>query len=122
VQSRRSEREREGKARNARETKRRLMAHLVQRLVVNAGTKHRDGHDFTLRLQLARVARPELQQRCPISACDDIHLVNEEKHGRVWRILLHGVDAIAVVRGVLGRVVRADLENVDQHADVLEYR
>jgi hypothetical protein len=40
--------------------------------------------------------------------------VNEEKDGRV--------DAIAVVRGVLGRVVRADREKVDQHADVLEDR
>jgi hypothetical protein len=48
--------------------------------------------------------------------------VNEEKHRRLGRILLQRVDAVAVVRGVLDRVVRADLENVDEHADVLEDR
>ena len=93
------------------------MAYLVQCLVVDARTEHRDGHGSTLRLQLARAA---LQQRCPISARDEIHLVNEEKHRRLGRIPLQRVEAIAVVRGVLDRVVRADLENVDQHANVLE--
>ena len=58
----------------------------------------------------------------PLSACDDIHLVNGEKHGRVGRILLRGVDAIALVRGVLGPIVRADLETVDEHAGMLDYR
>jgi len=52
----------------------------------------------------------------------EYHLVNEEKHGRVGRIPLQRIEAIAVVRGVLGRVVRANLETVDQHADVLEGR
>ena len=85
------------------------MAYLVQRLVVDARTEHRDGHGSALHLQLPR---PTLQQRCPLSARDEIHLVNEEKHGRLGRILLQSVDAIAVVRGVLGRVVRADLEDV----------
>jgi hypothetical protein len=95
------------------------MAYLVQRLIVDARTEHRDGYGSTLRLQLAR---PALQQRCPISTRDEIHLVHEEKHGRLGRMLLQRIDAITVVRGVLDRVVRADLENVDQHADVLEDR
>ena len=77
TRSRRCERE---KARNARGTKRRRKAYLVQRLVVDARTEHRDGHGSTLHLQLAR---PALQQRRPISARDEIHLVNEEKHGRL---------------------------------------
>jgi hypothetical protein len=93
------------------------MTHLGQRLVVYARNEHRDGHGSTLRLHLAR---PALQQRRPISARDGIHLVKEEKHGRLGRILLQRVDAIAVVRGVLGRVVRGDINNVDQHAEMLE--
>jgi hypothetical protein len=56
----------------------------------------------------------------PISARGEIRLVNEEKHSRLGRILLQRVEAIVVVPGVLGRVVHTDLENVDQHVDVLK--
>jgi hypothetical protein len=37
-------------------------------------------------------------------------------------MLLQRVDVIAVVRGILGRIVCVQLKNVDQHADVLEDR
>jgi hypothetical protein len=46
--------------------------------------------------------------------------VNKEKHSRLGRILLQCVEEIMVVHGVLGRVARADLEDVDEHTDMLE--
>ena len=58
----------------------------------------------------------------PLYACDDIHLVNEERQGRLGRMLGQRVDAIMVVGRVLGPIVRTDLENVDEHAGVLGYR
>jgi len=93
------------------------MAYLVQRLVVDARAENRDRHGSTLRLQRVRAA---VQQRCPISTRDEIHLVNEEKHGRLGQILLQYVDVIAAVRSV--PVVRADLKTVDEHAEVREDR
>ena len=51
MQSRRGEMERgRAKVRNTRETERWRMAHLVQRLVVDARTEHRGGHESTFRL------------------------------------------------------------------------
>lgn len=92
-------------------------AYLVQRLVVNARAEYRDGHGPTLHLQLARAA---LEKRRPVR--DEVHLVHEEEHRRLRRVLLQRVEAVAVVRRVLGGVVRADLEDVDEHADVLKDR
>ena len=97
----------------------RKRAYLVQRLVVNARAKHRDAHGAALRLQLARAA---LEQHGFIPRADEVHLVHEEEDGRLGRVALQRLEAVAVVRGVLGGVVRAHLEDVDQHADVLEDR
>jgi len=83
---------------------------------VNARPEYRDGHRAALRLQLPR---PALQQRRLVPR-DEVHLVHEEEDARLGRVLLERVEAIAVVRRVLGRVMRADLEDVNQHADVLE--
>jgi len=83
---------------------------------VNARPKHRDGHRAALRLQLPC---PALQQRSPVPR-DEVHLVHEEEDTRLGRVPLQRVQAIAVVRRVLGRVMRANLEDVNQHADVLE--
>ena len=52
---------------------------LVQRLVVYARAKHRDGDGPTLGLQLARAA---LEYRGPVPR-DKIHLVHEQEHGRL---------------------------------------
>ena len=70
----------------------------------------------TAPLSTSQLACAAFQQRCPISARNEI----QEKHGRLGRILLRRVDVIAVVRGVFGRIVCADLNTVDQHAHVLE--
>ena len=99
-----------------RKEKHRRQAYLVQRLVVNARPKYRDPHRTALRLQLPR---PPLQQRRPVSR-DEVHLVYEKEDARLRRVLLQRVQAIAIVRRVLGRVMRADLEDVYQHTDVLE--
>jgi hypothetical protein len=85
------------KARNAREAKCRRVAYLVQRLIVDARTEHRDGRGSTLRLQRERAS---LWQRCPISARDEIRLVNEEKHGRL------GANTSAARRGNRGSMRR----------------
>jgi hypothetical protein len=103
------------RARDARETKRRRMAYLA--------TASRRGCPYQTPRQ-ARLHSPSTSTAratgAPVALpCDEIHHANE-KYGRRGRILLQRVDAIAVVRGVLGRVVCADLENVDQHADVLD--
>ena len=90
--------------------------YLVQRLVVNARAKHSDGYRPALRLQLARAA---LQQRTPVPR-HEVHLVHEQEHRRFGRVFLQRVEAVAVIRRVLDGVVRADLENVNQHADLLE--
>ena len=44
----------------------------------------------------------------------------EKEDARLRRVLLQRVQAIAIVRRVLCRVMRADLEDVYQHTDVLE--
>ena len=80
---------------------------------------HHDGHGSILR-QLVRPALSSGALSPP--ALRQIHLVIEAKHGRVERILLRRVEAIAVVCGVLGRVMRTDLEDIDQDADMLEDR
>ena len=85
---------------------------------MDARAKYSDGHRTALRLQLPRSA---LQKHRPVPR-DEIHLVHEEEHRRLGRVLLQRVEAIAVIRRVLGRVVRADLKDVDEHADVLEDR
>jgi len=79
---------------------------------VNARPEHR----AALRLQLPR---PALQQRHPVPG-DGIHLENEEED--TGRVLLERVQAIAVVCRVLGRAMRADFEDVNQHTDVVEGR
>ena len=83
---------------------------------MNARTKHRDGHRSALPLQLARAA---LQQRSPIPR-HEVHLVHKEEDRRFRRVPLQRVEAIAIIRRVLDGVMRADLENVYEHADVLE--
>ena len=45
--------------------------------------------------------------------------MHEKEDARLGRVLLERVKAIAVVGRVLGRVMRADLEDVNQHTDVL---
>lgn len=91
------------------------VAYLVQRLIVNARAKHSDGYRPALRLQLARAA---LQQRSPVRY--KVHLVHKEEHRRFGRVFLQRVEAIAVVRCILDSIMRADLENVNQHTDVLK--
>jgi hypothetical protein len=83
---------------------------------VNARPEYCDGHRTALRLKLPR---PTLQQRRLVPR-DEVHLVHEEEDARLGRVLLERIEAIAVVRRVLGRIMRADLEDVNQHADVLE--
>jgi hypothetical protein len=83
---------------------------------VDARAKHRDGHRPAFPLQLARAT---LQQRSPIPR-HEVHLVHKEEDRRFGRVPLQRVEAIAVIRRVLDGVVRADLENVNKHADVLE--
>ena len=61
----------------------------------------RPEHSAALRLQLPR---PALQQRHPVSR-DEIYPVNEEEDTRLGRVRLQRVQAIAVVRRVLGRVI-----------------
>jgi hypothetical protein len=85
---------------------------------MNTRTEHRDRHHSALPLQLARAA---LQQRSPIPR-HKVHLVHKEEDRRFGRVLLQRVEAIAIVRRVLDGVVRADLENVYEHADVLKDR
>ena len=46
--------------------------------------------------------------------------MHEEEDRRLGRVLLQRVEAVAIIRRVLDSVMRADLENVYQHADVLE--
>jgi hypothetical protein len=91
-------------------------AYLVQCLIVNARAKYSDGHRPALRLQLARAA---LQQRSPVARYE-VHLVHKKEHRRFGRVSLQRVKTVAVVRRVLDSIVRADLENVNQHTDVLE--
>jgi hypothetical protein len=89
---------------------------LVQRLIVNTRAKHLDGDGPTLTLQLARAA---LEYRRLVPR-DEVHLVHEQKHGRLWRVLLQTVETVTVVLCVLCRISCADLKNVNEHADVLE--
>ena len=109
-----------GHADNVREKRRTCgpLTYLVQRLVMNTRTEHRNRHHSALPLQLARAA---LQQRSPIPR-HKVHLVHKEEDRRFGRVLLQRVEAIAIVRRVLDGVVRADLENVYEHADVLKDR
>lgn len=85
-----------------------------------ARAKHSNGYRPALRLQLARAA---LQQRSLIPR-HKVHLVHKKKHRRFGRVFLQRVKAVAVIRRVLDSIVRADLdlENVNEHTDVLEDR
>ena len=91
-------------------------AHLVQRLVVYARAKHRDGDGPALRLQVARAAL----EHSTLFPNDEVHLVHEQEHGGVWGVLLERVETVAVVLRVFGGVARADFEDVDEHPDMLE--
>ena len=46
--------------------------------------------------------------------------MHKKEHRRFGRVFLERVEAVAIIRRVLDGVVRADLENVNQHTDVLE--
>src|SRR5216684_8374089 len=83
---------------------------------MNARAKHHGGYRPALCLQLARAA---LKQRSPIPRYE-VHLVHKKEYRRFRRILLQRIEAVAVVCCVLDSIMRANLENVNQHADLLE--
>ena len=83
---------------------------------MNARAKHSDGYCPALCLQLARAA---LQQRCPVPR-HKVHLMHKKEHRRFGRVFLQRVKTVVVIRCVLDSIMRADLENVNQHTDLLE--
>jgi len=46
--------------------------------------------------------------------------VHKKEHRHFWQVLLQRVEAVTVICCVLDSIMRADLENVNQHADLLE--
>ena len=46
--------------------------------------------------------------------------MHKEEDRRLGRVFLQRVEAVAIIRRVLDSIMRADLKNVNQHADVLE--
>ena len=46
--------------------------------------------------------------------------MHKKEHRHFWQVLLQRVEAVTVICCVLDSIMRADLENVNQHADLLE--
>ena len=91
-------------------------AHLVKTLVVDTRPKHLDLH---LAADLPKLRGLALEHRL-LRRADQVHLVDQQEDGRVGTVLPERVQALGVVLQVARVAPAFDLEDVDEHADVLE--